>query len=78
MSDNKLPMQFKALHVYKYAQLQGSIEVEGPAGKVTLNLTDAEIAVIMGVCADSLVRISGEAAERMREAIMGTVRGESP
>ena len=73
---DKLPMNFKALHVYKYSGLSGTIEVDGDAGKVELKLNDEELKIIMGVCADSLVRIAGVAAERMKEAILSTVQGE--
>lgn len=76
-------MKFENLNIYyrnydKDKPFSGSLAIKGDTGTVELVLTDAEIKVIMGVCADSLVRISQEAANRMKEAINTAFRGEKP
>jgi hypothetical protein len=48
---------------------KGSIEVDNEQGSIALNLSNDEVRAVLGVARDSLVRISGEAASRMAEAI---------
>lgn len=52
----------------------GSIEVNNAAGSIDMTLNEEEVAQILEICCDSLVRISQDAADRMREAILETVK----
>lgn len=69
-------MKFQSLHVYyrEHAkEFTGSVSVNGDTGEVKLQLTADEVAQVMTICADSLVRVSSEAAERMKVAILESV-----
>ncbi|MEN6587243.1 MAG: hypothetical protein ABFE02_14480 [Sulfuricella sp.] len=73
-------MQLQRISLYRKNFFQndgpftGSIEVSNELGEIKLTLNDEEIRQVLDICCESLMRISHEAAERMREAIRASAQ----
>ena len=65
-----MTMKFERLHIYaSMGGLKGSVQFEGPAGKIELTLNESLGQRILEVCGDDMIAVSKKAAEVMAGAI---------
>lgn len=63
------------LHSYLDKPLKGTVEFETEIGdKIEINLGDKEVKSVIEACAESLIRVSKDAADRLHEAIKKEIK----